>query len=66
MKLCVDVAMFTFIEVGKRLIQAKSLVAHGEWGEWLKKNFELGQSEPLSKKACAEAIFNWYMENSND
>ena len=22
--------------------------------------------EPLSKKSCAEAIFNWYMENSND
>lgn len=29
------------IEVGKRLIQAKELLPHGEWQNWLEKNFEL-------------------------
>ena len=31
------------IEVGKRLIQAKALLPHGEWGNWLKDNFNLTQ-----------------------
>lgn len=29
------------IEVGKRLIQAKELVPHGQWKEWLSSNFNL-------------------------
>ena len=29
------------IEVGKRLIQAKSLVQHGHWQLWLNDNFQL-------------------------
>lgn len=29
------------IEVGKRLIAAKSLVAHGQWQVWLNDNFSL-------------------------
>ncbi len=29
------------IEVGKRLIQAKSLVQHGQWLNWLEQNFQL-------------------------
>lgn len=32
---------FHVIEVGKRLIQAKELVPHGEWQTWLKDNFNL-------------------------
>lgn len=32
------------IEVGKRLIQAKELVPHGEWQNWLKGNFNLSIS----------------------
>ena len=27
--------------VGKRLIQAKSLVQHGQWQQWLEQNFHL-------------------------
>lgn len=26
------------IEIGKRLMEAKDLVSHGEWGNWLKEN----------------------------
>ena len=26
------------IEIGERLLEAKDLVPHGEWGNWLKKN----------------------------
>lgn len=31
------------IEIGRRLIQAKSLVKHGEWSSWLETNFNLSQ-----------------------
>ncbi len=31
------------IEIGMRLIQAKSLVKHGEWSNWLETNFSLSQ-----------------------
>ena len=36
------------IEVGKRLIQAKELVPHGEWLNWLQNNFNL--SIPTAQK----------------
>lgn len=29
------------IEIGTRLIQAKSLIKHGEWSKWLERNFAL-------------------------
>ena len=32
------------IEVGKRLAQAKELVPHGEWQNWLESNFRLSQN----------------------
>jgi chromosome segregation ATPase len=32
------------IEIGRRLTEAKELVAHGEWGKWLKDNVNYGQS----------------------
>lgn len=32
------------IEIGKRLIQAKSLVKHGEWQTWLQNNFQFSQN----------------------
>lgn len=31
-------------EIGKRLEEAKILVPHGEWGTWLKNNFEYSES----------------------
>ena len=43
-KMYLHIANQSIIEVGKRLIQAKELVAHGEWANWLKSNFNLGQS----------------------
>ncbi|ANY70431.1 hypothetical protein BBD42_30990 [Paenibacillus sp. BIHB 4019] len=32
------------IEIGRRLTEAKELVAHGEWGNWLQTNVSYGQS----------------------
>lgn len=32
------------IEIGSRLVEAKELVAHGEWGDWLKANVNYSQS----------------------
>ena len=31
------------IEIGKRLIQAKELVPHGEWGRWLEEKVDISQ-----------------------
>lgn len=38
------VVLDSAIEIGKRLIEAKELVAHGEWGAWLKDNVNYSQS----------------------
>ena len=42
------------IEIGKRLIQAKSLVQHGQWQDWLKNNFQLSKSTAYNFMQCAE------------
>ncbi|MGM0776943.1 MAG: DUF3102 domain-containing protein [Bacillota bacterium] len=31
-------------EIGRRLVEAKELVSHGEWGDWLKNNIDYSQS----------------------
>lgn len=42
------------IEVGKRLIQAKSLVNHGHWQAWLEQNFQFSQQTARKFMECAE------------
>lgn len=42
------------IDVGKRLIQAKSLIKHGKWQQWLNDNFQLKQRSAQTFMACAE------------
>lgn len=42
------------IEIGKLLIQAKSQVEHGDWQNWLIKNFNLGQSSANKFMKIAE------------
>lgn len=42
-------AAFTYakrscFEIGKRLEEAKSILPHGKWGEWLSENFEYSES----------------------
>ena len=46
------------IEVGKRLIQAKSIVAHGKWQQWLEKNFQLSYRTAAKFIQCAEKFGN--------
>lgn len=36
-------ALFNSIEIGRRLVEAKSLLSHGEWGEWLKSSVNYSQ-----------------------
>lgn len=36
-------ALLGAIEIGRRLVEAKELVPHGEWGGWLKSEFEFSQ-----------------------
>lgn len=35
--------LFNSIEIGRRLTEAKSLIEHGEWGEWLDKSVAYSQ-----------------------
>lgn len=47
------------IEIGKRLLEAKDLVPHGEWGNWLKQNVNYSQS-------TANNFMRLYKEYGND
>lgn len=46
------------IEVGKRLIQAKALLQHGEWQGWLENNFQLSYATAAKFIQCAERFSN--------
>jgi Holliday junction resolvase RusA-like endonuclease len=46
------------IEIGKRLIAAKELVGHGNFGKWLEDNFNLSQSTAQRFIKCAENFEN--------
>lgn len=39
-----ELVLRSAVEIGKRLNEAKDLVPHGEWGEWLKENVDYSQS----------------------
>lgn len=39
-----NMALMYAIEIGRRLVEAKRVLAHGEWGEWLKKEVDFSQS----------------------
>lgn len=49
-----NVAKYSVIEVGKRLILAKKLVPHGEWANWLKNNFNLKRQSATNFMHIAE------------
>ncbi len=36
------------IEIGRRLVEAKSMIKHGGWGEWIESNFEFSHSSANS------------------
>lgn len=38
-----QMAYMSMIEIGKRLVEAKDLVSHGEWGSWLKNEVKFSQ-----------------------
>ena len=53
----IDIANNT-IEIGKRLILAKSLVKHGQWQSWLQNNFQLSYPTATKFMKCAERFPN--------
>lgn len=53
----IDISKNT-IEIGKRLIQAKSLLKHGEWIKWLQDNFQLSYQTAAKFIQCAEKFAN--------
>src|SRR5690554_982024 len=36
--------LFNAIEIGRRLVEAKQYVSHGEWGQWLQESVDFSQS----------------------
>lgn len=38
-----QMAYMSMVEIGRRLVEAKGLVAHGEWGPWLKNEVKFSQ-----------------------
>lgn len=39
-----NMALMYAIEIGRRLVEAKSVLPHGEWGNWLKNEVDFSQS----------------------
>jgi chromosome segregation ATPase len=37
------IALYNSVEIGRRLVEAKSLIPHGEWGEWLEVSVQYSQ-----------------------
>lgn len=37
-------ALAYIVEIGRRLVEAKSILPHGEWGQWLKEEVDFSQS----------------------
>ena len=63
-----NTAMLYYIEIGKRLTEAKALVPHGEWGKWLEEKVEFEKStannlmkiyEEYGSSPNLQAIGNW-------
>lgn len=63
-----NTAMLYYIELGRRLTEAKALVPHGEWGKWLEERVEFEKStannlmkiyEEYGSSPNLQAIGNW-------
>lgn len=39
-----NVILLSSVEIGKRLVEAKEMLSHGEWGHWLQESVEYSQS----------------------
>ncbi|MNK79714.1 Chromosome partition protein Smc [compost metagenome] len=39
-----QIMLHSSIEIGRRLVEAKSMLKHGEWGNWLKESVDYSQS----------------------
>jgi len=46
--------LFNSIEIGRRLVEAKLIIKHGEWGEWLSKSVDYSQRTASNLMAIFE------------
>ena len=53
-----DQAATNIIEIGHRLIQAKELMPHGEWGKWLEERVDFSQSTAVKFMKVAKEFSN--------
>lgn len=49
-----QMALFYIVEIGQRLQEAKAMLSHGEWGEWLEKEVSYSQSTAENFMRIAE------------
>ncbi len=57
-----NVMLVSSIEIGRRLIEAKAMLSHGEWGDWLKNSVDYSQRTAENLML----IYKEYSSNSND
>ncbi|MGG4397220.1 DUF3102 domain-containing protein [Paenibacillus thiaminolyticus] len=53
-----ELVLRSAVEIGKRLNEAKELVPHGEWGNWLKENVDYSQSTANNFMRLADGYGN--------
>ena len=55
-----NMALMYAIEIGRRLVEAKSVLPHGKWGEWLKCEVNFSQATANNfMKLFEEYGFTW-------
>lgn len=47
------------VEIGRRLIQAKEMLPHGQWGRWLEKEVEFSDRTARNFMRAAREFSNW-------
>ena len=56
--------LMCFMEVGKRLVEARKLVPHGRWGEYIESNYEFSQRHANRLMEVYESFPNWTPESN--
>jgi hypothetical protein len=61
-----DAGLEHYRAAGEMLLEAKSQLRHGEWGKWLRKNFELSQESARCYMRLADSKRAWNFKTLSD
>lgn len=60
---CLKQGLMYYVEGGRRLIEAKRRLPHGQWQNWLKENFSLSQDTATNRMKLAERFGESHSES---